>query len=90
MGCGTWFEVIRAGITATFGVFLLSGGVQGWFVGQRAAWFIRLGLIAAALFMIEGGLITDLIGIGVTASAWLVQRFLHPDPNVAIPVRGAD
>jgi len=87
---GTWFEVIRAGITATFGVFLLSGGVQGWFVGQRAAWFIRLGLIAAALFMIEGGLITDLIGIGVTASAWLVQRFLHPDPNVAIPVRGAD
>ena len=87
---GTWFEVIRAGITATFGVFLLSGGVQGWFVGQRAAWFIRLGLILAALFMIEGGLITDLIGIGATAAAWLVQRFLHPDPNAAIPVRGAD
>jgi TRAP transporter 4TM/12TM fusion protein len=87
---GTWFEVIRAGITATFGVFLLSGGVQGWFVGQRAAWFIRLGLIVAALFMIEGGLITDLIGIGATAAAWLVQRFLHPDPNAPIPVRGAD
>ena len=34
---GTWFEVIRAGITATFGVFLLSGGGKGWFVGQRAA-----------------------------------------------------
>jgi TRAP transporter 4TM/12TM fusion protein len=87
---GTWFEVIRAGITATFGVFLLSGGVQGWFLGQRSAWFIRLGLIAAALLMIEGGLITDLIGIGVTAGAWLIQRFLHPDPNASIPVRGAD
>ena len=87
---GTWFEVIRAGITATFGVFLLSGGVQGWFVGQRAVWFIRLGLIVAALFMIEGGLITDLIGIGATAAAWFVQRFLHPDPDAAIPVRGAD
>jgi TRAP-type uncharacterized transport system fused permease subunit len=33
---GTWFEVIRAGITATFGVFLLSAGVQGWFMGGRA------------------------------------------------------
>jgi TRAP transporter 4TM/12TM fusion protein len=33
---GSWFEVIRAGITATFGVFLLSAGVQGWFMGGRA------------------------------------------------------
>jgi TRAP transporter 4TM/12TM fusion protein len=87
---GTWFEVIRAGLTATFGVFLLSGGVQGWFVGQRAAWFIRVWLIVAALFMIEGGLVTDLIGVGATVAAWLVQRFLHPDPNATIPVRGAD
>jgi hypothetical protein len=29
-------EVIRAGITAVFGVFLLSSGVQGWFMGGRA------------------------------------------------------
>jgi hypothetical protein len=50
------------GITATFGVFLLSSGVQGWFMGGRAAWFLRVGLIAAALFMIEGGWVTDLIG----------------------------
>jgi hypothetical protein len=47
-------------------------------------------LIAAALLMIEGGLVTDLIGIGVTAGAWLIQRFLHPNPNASIPVRGAD
>jgi TRAP transporter 4TM/12TM fusion protein len=53
---GSWFEVIRAGITATFGVFLLSAGVQGWFMGGRSAWFLRVALMAAALFMIEGGL----------------------------------
>ena len=87
---GTWFEVIRAGLTATFGVFLLSAGVQGWFMGGRAAWFIRLGLIAAALFMIEGGLVTDLIGIGVTAAAFFVQRVFRPDPNAPLSVRGAD
>ena len=87
---GTWPEVIRAGATATFGVFLLSGGVQGWFMGGRAAWFIRLGLVAAALFMIEGGIWTDLIGIATFALAYVVQRVFQPDPDAPIPVRGAD
>jgi len=50
-----WLSVTQAAITAIAGVFLLSSGVQGWFVGRHAAWFIRLALIAAALFMIERG-----------------------------------
>jgi len=87
---GTWFEVGRAGLTATFGVFLLSGGIQGWFMGQKAAWIIRLALIAAALFMIEGGLVTDMIGIAIVVGAWLVQRVFRPDPEAPIPVRGSD
>jgi TRAP transporter 4TM/12TM fusion protein len=87
---GTWFEVVRAGITATFGVFLLSAGVQGWFVGGRAAWFLRAALVIAALFMIEGGLLTDLIGVGVAVAVYLVQRVFRPEPDAAIPVRGAD
>jgi TRAP transporter 4TM/12TM fusion protein len=87
---GTWIEVIRAGVTATFGVFLLSSGVQGWFLGGRSAWFLRVALIFAALFMIEGGLITDLIGIGIAAGAYFVQKVLHPRPGASIPVRGAD
>ncbi|MBM2323819.1 MULTISPECIES: TRAP transporter permease [Marivita] len=87
---GTWVEVIRAGVTATVGVFLLSSGVQGWFLGGRSAWFLRVALICAALFMIEGGLITDLIGLGIAAGAYFVQKFLHPKPDASIPVRGAD
>ncbi len=87
---GTWFEVIRAGITAIIGVFLLSGGVQGWFLGARSAWFIRLAILLGALFMIEGGLMTDLIGVAIAVAAYLVQKFLHPDPDASIPVRGAD
>ena len=35
---GTWFEVTRAGLTAVVGVFFLSSGVQGGYVGARAAW----------------------------------------------------
>jgi TRAP transporter 4TM/12TM fusion protein len=87
---GTWVEVIRAGLTATFGVFLLSAGVQGWFIGGRAAWFLRAGLIFAALAMIEGGLLTDLIGIGVAIGVYLIQKVFKPAPDATIPVRGAD
>ncbi len=87
---GTWLEVIRAGITAVFGVFLLSSGVQGWFMGGRAAWFIRAGLVAAALFMIEGGLVTDLVGIGAAVALYFIQKVFRPNPDAAIVVKGAD
>ncbi|MEM8591647.1 MAG: TRAP transporter fused permease subunit, partial [Pseudomonadota bacterium] len=87
---GTGFEVARAGLTALFGVFLLSSGVQGWFVGARAAWFLRAALILAALFMIEGGWLSDLIGVGLAAATVFVQRVFQPKDDLAIPVRGAD
>lgn len=87
---GTWFEVARAGLTAVVGVFLLSSGVQGWFMGGRTAWFIRVGLVAAALFMIEGGLVTDIIGVGGAVALFFVQKLFHPDPDATIVVKGAD
>ena len=34
--------------------------------------------------------IADLIGLGIAAGAYFVQKFLHPKPNASIPVRGAD
>jgi TRAP-type uncharacterized transport system fused permease subunit len=87
---GAALDIARAGVTATLGVFLLSSGVQGWFMGGRSAWFIRLALILAALFMIEGGMLSDMIGVGIAAAAFLVQRLAHPDPDAPLPLRGAD
>ncbi len=87
---GSWLDVARTGLTALFGVFLLSAGVQGWFLGQSSAWFLRFGLIVAALFMISGGLVTDIVGIGLTVGIWLIQKVFHPKPNATIQVRGAD
>ena len=87
---GTTLEILRAGATAIIGVFFLSSGVQGWFVGARSAWFIRGLLIVAALFLISGGLMTDLIGIGIAVVTWFVQRLFHPNPDAPIPVKGAD
>ena len=87
---GYWSEIIRSSITAIFGVFLLSSGVQGWFMGSRPAWFLRVGLMGAALFMIEGGWISDMIGIGTAVVVYFIQKVFQPKADASISVRGAD
>jgi TRAP transporter 4TM/12TM fusion protein len=69
-----WYNIIRAAITAILGIFLLSSGVQGWWAGGNANPLIRIALIVVALFMIEGGLISDLIGIGGAIGLFLLAR----------------
>jgi hypothetical protein len=49
-----------------------------------------VGLIAAALFMIEGGLLTDLIGHRAAVGSTSCRRCSIPAPDATIPVRGAD
>lgn len=56
----------------------------------RSAWFMRIGLTLAALLMIEGGLKTDAAGISLVVILYLVQRFIKPNADGSIPVRGAD
>lgn len=87
---GEWFIVLKAAATAIFGVFLLSAGVQGWFFGARAAWFMRVGIVLAALFMISGGLITDVIGLALFAGLYFVQKVLAPPADAQITVKGLD
>lgn len=87
---GSWPEIIRAGLTATVGVYLLSAAVQGWFWGGRTVWWLRLALTVCSLFMIEGGVLTDLIGIGGAFAVWAVQKLLRPDPDTPFEVRGSD
>jgi TRAP transporter 4TM/12TM fusion protein len=71
---GDWPMIVRALITASFGVFLLSCAVQGWFMGRKAPWVIRGGLLAAALLMIEGGLVSDLSGLGLAVAMFFAQK----------------
>lgn len=78
---GSVLEILIAGASAIFGVFLLSSGVQGWFLGAKAVWILRLALMVAALFMIEGGVVTDLIGAGIAVVAFLVQRVVLRRPT---------
>jgi TRAP transporter 4TM/12TM fusion protein len=71
---GAWIEILRSGATAVFGVFLLSAGIQGWWIGARASLAIRAGLVLAALFMIEGGLVSDIIGVGAAVALFLLAK----------------
>ena len=83
-------EIIRAFLTAMLGVFLLSSGVQGWFFGRKAVWILRVLLIGTALILIEGSVLTDIIGIGMVALIFFVQRVIKPKEGLSIGVRGAD
>ena len=87
---GGTFEIARAFITAVAGVYLLSSGMQGWFVERPVVWFNRVLLIVAALFLIEGGLITDLIGAGLTLTVFFIQRVIKPNNGLVLPITGAD
>ena len=70
---GSWMQILRVGVTATLGIVLLAASVQAWFFGHING-LIRLVLLAGAVCMIYGGLITDLAGIAIGAAVFLMQR----------------
>ncbi|MFO8003960.1 TRAP transporter permease [Thioalkalivibrio sp.] len=70
--------------TALLGVFLLAAGAQGWFFGA-AGYLVRALLLATALLMISGTLLTDLIGLGLAGLllVWQMKASAKPVPSAA-------
>jgi TRAP-type uncharacterized transport system fused permease subunit len=83
---GTWVEITHVFVSAAFGIFLLSSMVQGWFFGALS-WPLRIVLLVAALGMIDGGWLTDAIGIGAGLLVWALQKRLLTPSRIS---RGAD
>jgi TRAP transporter 4TM/12TM fusion protein len=75
---GTWTEIGVALNTGGLGVVALAAGLEGHFL-RTATWFERGLFGAAALLLIDPGLVTDLIGIALLAIGLGMQR-LRPDP----------
>ncbi|WP_346797024.1 TRAP transporter permease [Halomonas sp. Bachu 37] len=73
---GSWMQILRVGVTATLGIVLLSGMVQAWFFGPLKAWQ-RVLMLVGALFMIYGGIYTDVAGLIIGAALVVMQRRLH-------------
>jgi len=69
---GDWTASLQATVTATLGVILLAGGLFGYLLGPALTWQ-RTVLIAAALLLIQPGLVTDLLGLGGGALVGLAQ-----------------
>ena len=78
-----WLKIVQVGITATVGVLLLSSAVQGWFFGRLNLIF-RAALLVGAVCMIAGGLLTDLVGVGIGVAMFFLQRmFASKEPLAA-------
>jgi TRAP transporter 4TM/12TM fusion protein len=67
--------VLRMLATALLGVYMLASALQGWYFG-RTSLPVRGAVFVGALLLIEGGLYTDLAGIGIGTGAFFVQRLL--------------
>ena len=66
------FEVIQIILSSFIGMFGLASGIEGFmFRKVSAVW--RLAAIAGGLLLINPGLLTDLIGIGLIAAVVVVQ-----------------
>jgi len=72
---GHWTGILRVGITAAIGVYLLSGAVQGWYFG-RLATVLRIVALVAALLLISGGWLTDGAGIAIAVAIAAYQRLV--------------
>jgi TRAP-type uncharacterized transport system fused permease subunit len=73
-----WLRIVQVAVTATVGVCLLASAVQGWFFG-RINLLIRAILLVGAMFMITGGALTDLVGLGIGVALFFYQRmFVRP------------
>jgi TRAP-type uncharacterized transport system fused permease subunit len=86
---GTTVEIIRVFITAGIGIYLLAAGAQGWFLGDKVKALLRVMLLAAALFLVEGGFVSDIIGASLTAGVFLLRKFFGSQAGI-IPSRGMD
>ena len=64
---GTWSEILGVFVTAAIGIYLLATAIQGWFLNGRVNLIQRGLLLVAALSMIAGGLMTDMVGLGLSA-----------------------
>ncbi|EHA13942.1 TRAP transporter fused permease subunit [Halomonas sp. HAL1] len=77
---GSPMQILRVGVTATLGIVLLSGMVQAWFFGPVNAWQ-RVVMLVGAMFMIYGGIYTDVLGLAIGIVLFVMQRKLHGGGN---------
>ena len=74
---------LHAAVTAILGVLALGIGLFGW-MRTWVAWWQRVPLFVAALFLIVPGWETDLAGFGLLAAIYVHQTFLLRRASVQV------
>jgi TRAP transporter 4TM/12TM fusion protein len=69
---GPWSEILRAVVTGSIGVVALAAAMEAYFL-RPANWFERLLFLTAAFMLIDPGLSTDVIGLGILAAGLGIQ-----------------
>lgn len=82
---GEWHVILRNAVTACFGVYMLSGAVQNWFHG-RLPMVLRVVLFVAALMLISGSFLTDIIGIVLGVALFFWQKMRNPAEKAPLKV----
>ena len=70
---GAFIDILHVLVTALLGIYFVASGVQGWAFG-RMGWPLRILSLAGGLMMIESSLITDVVGLGLAALVFAIQR----------------
>lgn len=82
---GSPWSIAAAIFTAMAGIAALASGVQGYFFGLLAPWYVRAILLAGSLALIKPGIATDLVGFSLIGLALALRLtvFKHPAPITA-------
>ena len=70
---GSLLQAAQVACTALIGVYMLSAAVRGYMLAPLSL-LLRGALLAGALCMIKGGLVTDVAGIAIGLAVFLPQR----------------
>ncbi|MGA1154965.1 MAG: TRAP transporter permease [Burkholderiaceae bacterium] len=76
-----WVKIAHYALTAIIGVYLLAGSLQRWFSGPIDG-VPRWLLFVAAVLLVSGGLVTDLVGLGLAAAILIFQKMRKPPTSL--------
>ena len=71
---GTFLEIIQVCITSILGIICLAGGLEG-FMLTKINIVERILLLVASMLLVDGGLLTDIVGFAITVIVVVIQIF---------------
>ena len=80
---GGWAEIALAVASGGVGVIALAAGLEGYLV-RSATWVERALFLAAALCLINPGLVTDAVGLILLFGGYASQKLRRPETAVAV------